>query len=74
MGPLKKYLTEYIRYWIRNNTRPLTHFDIMELFKRVYLKRTREIAVNGFRITSICPYNRNIFQDHDVTGGQGAYE
>ena len=42
MGPLKKYLTEEIRCWIRSNTRPLTQYDITELFGRAYLK-TRAI-------------------------------
>ncbi|XP_017473048.1 PREDICTED: uncharacterized protein LOC108364016 [Rhagoletis zephyria] len=71
MGPLKKYLTEEIRCWAINNAKALTHFDIIELFGRSYMKtQTGEIAVKGFSSTGICPFNRNIFNDHDFLAAE----
>ncbi|XP_055903963.1 tigger transposable element-derived protein 6-like [Eupeodes corollae] len=71
MGPLKKYLTEEIRRWVINNARALTHFDIIELFGRAYLKtQAGDIAVNGFASTGICPFDKHIFKDHDFLAAE----
>lgn len=71
MGPLKKYLTEEIRRWMINNVRPLTHFDIVELFGRAYLRtQTGETAIKGFESTGIYPFDRHVFKDHDFLGAE----
>lgn len=41
-------------------------FDIAELFGRAYIRAQRaDLAINGFRVTGICPLDRSVFQDHD---------
>lgn len=66
MGPFKKYFTEVTRQWVNNNAKAATMFDIAELFSQAYIRAQRaDLAINGFRVTGICPINRNVFQDHD---------
>nr|CAI5862409.1 unnamed protein product [Callosobruchus analis] len=38
MGSLKTYYSEQIRVFIRENNRPVSPYDIAELFGRAYLK------------------------------------
>lgn len=66
MGPLKIYYSEEIRNWIRVNQRAVSVFEISELLGKAFIKsQTAEIAINGFRVTGIWPYNRHIFSKCD---------
>lgn len=66
MSPLKTYYSEEVRVWLRENNRPLTQYDITELFGRAYRKcQTGEIAAKGFNVGGIFPFNRHIFTDAD---------
>lgn len=66
MESLKVYYREEIRVFQRQQQRPVTAFDVMELFGRAYMIcQTALIAINGFRCTGIYPVNRDIFNDSD---------
>lgn len=65
MGPhQKKYFTEEIRQFVGNKQQSANHFDIAEIFGRAYIRaQCAELAINGFRVTGICPIN--VFDDHE---------
>ncbi|XP_036148565.1 uncharacterized protein LOC105839310 isoform X2 [Monomorium pharaonis] len=62
MDPLKTYYLEQVKTWIRITGLPITHYNVMNLFGRAYIKcQTAQIAINGFRETGVYPPNRNVF-------------
>jgi hypothetical protein len=66
MGALNHYYSKEVRTFMRAAGRPVTHFDVSELFGRAYLKtQTKGSTVNGIRGKGICPINRHIFSDVD---------
>ncbi|KAK9739712.1 DDE superfamily endonuclease [Popillia japonica] len=66
MGPLKTYYSEFVRQFLRHNTRPVGPYDIAELFGKAYLQcQTGLIAATGFKVTGIYPCDRTVFKDVD---------
>ena len=66
MGPLKLYYNEEIRVFLKEANRPITSYDIVELFWKAYMKcQIGEISFNGFKVGDIYPFNRNIFTQAD---------
>ncbi|KAL0858552.1 hypothetical protein ABMA27_012406 [Loxostege sticticalis] len=75
MGPLKTYYSEEIRVWLRQNNKPLTTYDIAELFGKAYRKcQTGEIAAKGFSVGGIYPFNRFTFTDRDYAAAAQDFE
>lgn len=61
LGPLKTYYNDEIRRFIRDNGRKITHYDVTELFAKVYMKiQCATVAINGFKTTGIYPLDKNI--------------
>lgn len=52
--------------FLQEHNRPVTPYDVVELFGRAYIKcQPAEIVANGFKIGGIYPFNRNIFTEAD---------
>lgn len=67
MSPFKTYYAQEIETWLRANPgRTVSAYQISELVNKAYSKAaTLEIATKAFEKTGICPFNKNIFRDHD---------
>lgn len=64
MGSFKTHYSEAIRIFIQSNERVPNHYDISELFGKAFVEcQNASIAINGFRVTGICPFNRTIFDE-----------
>lgn len=51
-----------------HNNRPLGLSDIAEILEITFLKcQTGEIAIGGFRVTGILPFNRQVFTEVDFS-------
>lgn len=63
---MKTYYNEEICQFLRQNNRPISHFDISELFGKAYLKiQAGERTLSGFRQTGLFLVNGNTFMDED---------
>ncbi|GBP76354.1 hypothetical protein EVAR_52996_1 [Eumeta japonica] len=66
MGAFKTYYSHEIRTFLLHSNRILKPHDMAELFEKAYLRSiTGEMAVNGFKVKGIYPFNRHIFTDSD---------
>ncbi|KAJ8929666.1 hypothetical protein NQ314_017629 [Rhamnusium bicolor] len=65
MGVLKTYYSEEIRVWLHHSNRPLTAYDVTELFGKAYLKSRRmPLRVLKSQIF-FYPLKKNIFSGAD---------
>lgn len=64
MSAFKTYYSNEIRTWIRNKARPVTHYQLGELFGNAYTTAaTCRTAMNAFRATGLYPCNRHVYTD-----------
>ncbi|KAK9711233.1 DDE superfamily endonuclease [Popillia japonica] len=65
-GAQHKYYNRVMTEWMKINPgRPVTIYQIIQLFSTAYVKAaTLTIALSGFRATGIAPFNRHIFLEH----------
>lgn len=66
-SPLKKFYSNECEKWLTNHPgRVITVFQIASIFATAYFKAaTITNAVEGFKVTGICPYNNDIFTEAD---------
>lgn len=66
-GPYKTYYNQASSEWMTNNPgKPVSIYDVAEIIGKAYPKAfTIENIVKGFEVTGICPFNENIFGDHE---------
>jgi len=66
MGPLKILYCQEIEKWLRSYPgRVVTVYQIGELFGNAYKRAaTVEITPNGFRLTDLCPCDKNTFRPY----------
>ena len=61
MGPLKS--SEEIRQWLLTHRRPLSPFDIVEIFGKTYFKiQNAELVVNGLEQQAFIPSTETFSQ------------
>lgn len=66
-GPLKKYINNSMDQWMVNHPgQSMTIYDIPGIISQAFpLAVSPSNIVTGYKACGICPFNRDIFQDHD---------
>ena len=66
-GPLKKFYSNECEKWLTNHPgRVITVYQIASIFAPAYCKAaTITNAIEGFKVTGICPFNNDIFTEAD---------
>lgn len=66
-GPLKKYVNNAMDQWMVNHPgQHMTIYEIPGIIAQAFpLAATPSNIVAGYKTCGICPFNRDIFQDHD---------
>lgn len=64
-APLQTYYNQEIQNWLKQYPgRAVTHFQVIGLFRKTYLKASIPInAINGFQETGIYPFNPDVFEE-----------
>ncbi len=71
MYPLKTAYNEEKRLFTRREQRIVTLYDVATLFAAAYTKcRVASYGINGFRITGIYPFNKDMFQDAEFVASE----
>lgn len=66
-GPLKKYVNSAMDQWMINHPgQHMTIYEIPGIISQAFpLATTPSNILAGFKACGICPFNRDIFQEHD---------
>lgn len=66
-GPLKKYINNAMDQWMINHPgQHMTIYEIPGIIAQAFpLAATPSNIVAGYKTCGICPFNRDIFQEHD---------
>lgn len=66
-SPLKKFYSNECEKWLTNHPgRVITVYQIASIFAPAYFKAaTITNAVEGFKVTGICPFNNDVFTEAD---------